>query len=326
MSSRLRRLLARRARDAYLLAMRDGIRLLIGFALAVTCATGAMAVEEEQAAETRSCQPIAAAAPAWVTICIRQAHYFRDTCSAIQFYAWRERLPEGYFARLIWEESRFDPHALSVAGAQGIAQFIPSTARIRALRNPFDPTEALARSAEYLRFLSDKFGNLGLAAVAYNGGEGRAASYVAAAGYLPAETRDYVEVITGLAADAWLGGDQQVDYALSKSGVFVEDCLKLAAGEIVPRLDRPPSEWRPWGVMLAQDFSQGVAIRRFERVQAAHPELLGSEKLMLLMARNPSFGPRLRHFAMIGRDNRADAEALCGKLQAAGASCLVRKN
>jgi hypothetical protein len=44
------------------------------------------------------------------------------------------------------------------------------------------------------------------------------------------------------------------------------------------------------------------------------------------LARNPNFGPRLRHYAMIGRDTRKDAEALCAKLQADGGSCIVRKN
>jgi hypothetical protein len=300
--------------------------LLVGLALAVSSTTGAPALEEGPAETPRSCQPLAPAAPAWASLCIRQDHYFRDTCSAIRFYAWRQRLPEGYFARLIWQESHFDPGALSVAGAQGIAQFIPSTARIRALRNPFDPTEALAKSAEYLRFLADKFGNLGLAAVAYNGGEARAASYVAAAGYLPAETRYYVEIITGHTADTWLGGALEVDYALNKNDDFLEACVKLAEGEIVQRMDRAPSEWMPWGVMLAQDFSEAVAIRRFERVQAAYPKLLGKEKLMLLMARNPNFGPRLRHYAMIGRNTRKDADALCASLQGAGGSCVVRKN
>lgn len=281
---------------------------------------------EAEITQPRSCYPTAPAAPAWTATCIRQTHFFRDTCLAIQTFAWREQLPVGYFARLIWLESRFDPSALSVAGAQGIAQFIPSTARIRGLRNAFDPTEALAKSADYLRFLTDKFGNLGLAAVAYNGGEGRAASYVAAVDYLPAETRHYVEAVTGLDADSWLAGSQAVDYALSKTDGFIDACVKMAEAEQVPSMDRQPGEWHPWGVLLAQNFSQAAAIRRFERVQAAYAKVIGAEKLMLLMARNPNFGPRLRHFAMIGRDDRAGAEALCADLRAVGGSCIVRKN
>lgn len=304
---------------------------LIGLGLAIVMAASscaAWAVEgDAEPAKPRSCYAADPAAPAWTAVCIRQEQFFRDTCGAIQLFAWREQLPVGYFARLIWQESRFDPFALSTAGAQGIAQFIPSTARLRGLRNAFDPAEALAKSADYLRFLTDKFGNLGLAAVAYNGGEGRASGYVKGGTYLPAETRFYVEIVTGRDPDAWLAEvAPEVDYAIGKDEPFIDACVKMAEAERVPSLDRQPSEWKPWGVLLAQNFSQGVVIRRFERVQADYPKVLGSEKLMLLMARNPSFGPRLRHYAMIGRDSRADADALCAKLQAAGGSCIVRKN
>lgn len=309
--------------------MRGKHLISLGLALTVTalsCVARAVETDAEPAGPS-SCYATDPAAPAWTAMCIRQEQFFRDTCGAIQLLAWREQLPVGYFARLIWQESRFDPFALSTAGAQGIAQFIPSTARIRGLRNPFDPSEALAKSAEYLRFLTDKFGNLGLAAVAYNGGQGRASGYIKGASYLPAETRFYVEIVTGRDADAWLAEvPPDVDYAIGKDEPFIDACVKMAEAERVPSLDRQPSEWKPWGVLLAQNFSQGVVIRRFERVQASYPKVLGSEKLMLLMARNPNFGPRLRHYAMIGRDNRADADALCAKLQAAGGSCIVRKN
>lgn len=284
-------------------------------------------IAEETDENPRYCLATSAAGPSWAATCIRQSTFFRDTCTAIAVFASRERLPAGYFARLIWQESHFDPYALSVAGAQGIAQFMPSTARLRGLQNSFDPAEALAKSARYLRFLADKYGNLGLAAAAYNGGEGRLTRYVNAGGYLPGETRYYVEIITGLPVEAWQQDPPpQPDYRLSKTEPFIDACVRMAESEAAPTLDRPPSEWRPWGVLLAQDFSQAIAIRRYERAKAAHPKVLGEEKLMLLLARNPSFGPRLRHFAMIGRDTRKDAEALCARLQADGASCIVRKN
>ncbi|MDB5539835.1 MAG: hypothetical protein JWQ89_1562 [Devosia sp.] len=304
---------------------------LIGLCLAIAIAAGRCAAEaavpDAEPEKLRSCYSAHPGAPSWTAVCIRQEQFFRDTCGAIAVFAWRESLPAGYFARLIWQESHFDPFALSTAGAQGIAQFIPSTARLRGLRNAFDPTEALAKSADYLRFLTDKYGNLGLAAAAYNGGEGRTSRYVAAGGYLPSETRYYVELITGRDADAWLAETPpEVDYALGKDTPFIDACVKMAEVERVPSMDRQPGEWMPWGVLVAQNFSQGVAIRRFERVQAAYPKVLGKEKLMLLMARNPSFGPRLRHYAMIGRQNRAEADELCARLQAAGGSCIVRKN
>jgi hypothetical protein len=57
-------------------------------------------------------------------------------------------LPVDFFARLIWQESRFDPTAVSRAGAQGVAQFMPATANARGLADPFDPIEAIAHSAK----------------------------------------------------------------------------------------------------------------------------------------------------------------------------------
>lgn len=297
--------------------------LLIAMLLLSWPATAA----EDPPADPRFCLATTATAPAWTATCIRQSSFFRDTCSTISRFAWRENLPAGFFARLIWQESRFDPYALSVAGAQGIAQFIPSTARLRGLQNAFDPTEALAKSAAYLAFLAEKYGNLGLAAAAYNGGEGRVTRYVNAGGYLPGETRYYVEIVTGLPVEAWQQDPPPApDYRLSKTRPFIDACITMAETEATPTLDRPPSEWRPWGVLLAQNFSQPTAIRSFERVQAVHPKILGDEKLMLLLARNPNFGPRLRHYAMIGRDTRKDAEALCARLQADGGACIVRKN
>lgn len=286
-----------------------------------------VAAASDAEVEPRACLATTDGAPTWTATCIRQSAFFRDTCAAISIFAWRQQLPFGFFARLIWQESHFDPYALSVAGAQGIAQFMPSTARLQDVRNTFDPTEALAKSARYLRFLADKYGNLGLAAAAYNGGEGRMSRYVNAGGYLPGETRYYVEIVTGLPVEAWQAQPApEPDYRLSKSQPFIDACVKMAESAEAPSLDRPPSQWRPWGVLLAQNFSQATAIRSFDRVKAAHPKVLGDETLMLLMARNPNFGPRLRHFAMIGRDTRKDADALCARLQADGASCIVRKN
>src|SRR5262249_36133536 len=89
-------------------------------------------------------------------------------CSALATAAAQNDLPTDFFARLIWQESRFDPAAVSRAGAQGVAQFMPATANWRGLSNPFDPLEAIAESAKLLRDLRREFGNLGLAAAAYN--------------------------------------------------------------------------------------------------------------------------------------------------------------
>src|SRR5438105_12703069 len=129
-------------------------------------------------------------------------------CLMIEAAASANDLPVEFFARVIWQESRFRPEAVgprtrSGDNAQGIAQFMPRTAAERGLLDPFDPVQALPKSAEFLRELRDKFGNLGLAAAAYNAGPGRVREFLSGAGPLPTGTRHYVTGSTGLSADEW---------------------------------------------------------------------------------------------------------------------------
>ena len=261
-------------------------------------------------------------------VCIGENDYRSDVCAAISIYARHWHLPEGFFARLIWQESRFEPAALSPAGAQGIAQFMPGTARLRHLRNPFDPAEALARSAEYLRFLELKSGNLGRAAAPYNGGEGRLTRYVAnGGGALPLETRNYVLIITGETVETWLTNPPaEVDYRLDPELDFQAACIDMARSVGTPDLTTSPAEWQPWGVLIAQNASASLARSRFERAQAQFSEVLGDEKLMLITVRNPNFGNSLRFSAMVGRQSRGEADELCDRLLAAGGNCIVQKN
>src|SRR6187402_1779431 len=127
-----------------------------------------------------------------------------EICRTLAQAAADNELPEEFFTRLIWQESRFDPAAVSPAGAQGIAQFMPQTAAMRGLVNAFEPLEALRESASYLRELRTTFrGNLGLAAAAYNAGPGAVEAWMAGRGTLPFETQAYVRIVTGYAAEAW---------------------------------------------------------------------------------------------------------------------------
>src|SRR6186713_2373277 len=127
-----------------------------------------------------------------------------EICRTLAQSAADNDLPEEFFTRLIWQESRFDPKAVSPAGAQGIAQFMPQTAAMRGLINAFEPLQALRESASYLRELRTTFrGNLGLAAAAYNAGPGQVEAWLARRRGLPEETRSYVLSVTGHAADAW---------------------------------------------------------------------------------------------------------------------------
>src|ERR1700728_4388877 len=113
-----------------------------------------------------------------------------DICRTIEQAAAENALPVEFFARVIWQESRFNALAVSPKGAAGIAQFMPAPASWHGLADPFDPIEALRHSAAYLRELLNQFGNLGLAAAAYNAGPARVTSWLANHRPLPNETRN----------------------------------------------------------------------------------------------------------------------------------------
>src|ERR1700761_9398679 len=124
-------------------------------------------------------------------------------CLMIESAARSNGLPLEFFARVIWQESRFQADAVGPVTrygtrAQGIAQFMPGTASDRGLLDPFDPVQALPKSAEFLAELREQFGNLGLAAAAYNAGPRRVQDWLAGSGYMPEQTRSYVAAITGI--------------------------------------------------------------------------------------------------------------------------------
>lgn len=137
-------------------------------------------------------------------------------------------LPVGYFLRLIRQESGFNPNSISAAGAQGIAQFMPATAFDRGLKDPFDPAEALPKSAELLNELRDHFGNLGLAAAAYNAGPERVQRWLAGKSQLPQETIDYVRLITGHDAVDWArSNDLAINLGADATGPSSELRLRI---------------------------------------------------------------------------------------------------
>ncbi|MEH2523543.1 MULTISPECIES: lytic transglycosylase domain-containing protein [unclassified Bradyrhizobium] len=131
-------------------------------------------------------------------------------CEAVRTAAEENEIPIGFLVRLLWQESRFRSEEVSHAGAQGIAQFMPQTAVEMGLKNPFDPLQAIPASAKFLRKLYNQFGNLGLAAAAYNAGGGRIERWLSRRGALPKETRAYVKIITGHKAEAWTDEESTV--------------------------------------------------------------------------------------------------------------------
>src|SRR3954466_10381688 len=112
-------------------------------------------------------------------------------------------LPVEFLMRLLRQESGLNHKAVSRAGAQGVAQFMPGTASERGLTDPFNPFEAIPKAAELLKEYRARFGNLGFAAAAYNAGQQRVRDWLSGRSTLPKETREYVSTITGRSVDDW---------------------------------------------------------------------------------------------------------------------------
>ncbi len=280
---------------------------------------------EAGAGETRCHRPSAEE----TEICISKARYAQDICGALALYADRAGLPRGFFARLIWQESRFNPSAVSPMNAQGVAQFIPGTAALRGLKDPFNPAEALLVSALYLRELRDKFGNLGMAAVAYNAGEGRAARLRAGDSFAPGETRRYVSIITGHEIEAWLAEPPpKVNFALRPGEPFRPACVRMATTatfkRFAPKLYAAPP--KPWGVEVAIHARPAIVRRLFQQVTRTHRGVIGGERLIIVREKRGPRGRLRRYAAQIGRDSRAAALSLCRKLRARGGVCRVVRN
>ena len=261
-------------------------------------------------------------------VCIAAVTYPADVCRTIEAAAESASLEPGFLARLLWRESLFDAGAVSPAGAQGIAQFMPGTARLRRLADPFNPAEAILASADYLADLRWRFGNLGLAAAAYNAGEARTEQYLTGARRLPGETRAYVLAITGHRAAAWraaaLGGPSpDPDLALDPERPFHEACVAMVRTRgAVPAL-RPALA--PWAVVVVGRESRAAAERDARALSEGRGSPLAGERIDFTHERFPGMRAA-RHFAQVGRGTRAEADALCARLRAAGAGCIVRRN
>jgi Transglycosylase SLT domain len=128
---------------------------------------------------------------------------YREVCDTLAKAAQLNGLPAPFFIRLLFQESGFRPEVVSRAGAQGVAQFMPDTSASMGVINPFDPVQAIPASARLLRNLFQQFGNLGLAAAAYNAGPKRIEEWLTKKGKLPQETQGYVKTITGRPVETW---------------------------------------------------------------------------------------------------------------------------
>ena len=212
-------------------------------------------------------------------------------CLMIESAARSHDLPLEFFARVIWQESRFNsdavgPRTRSGDKAQGIAQFMPRTAAERGLLDPFDPVQALPKSAEFLRELRDRFGNLGLAAAAYNAGPGRVSAYVAKRRGLPEETRNYVIRITGKTADKWTSKK----FAQAPEAKVMP--AKAPCVEVAQEVAEQVRTAQLANLALAQAAKQsGKLPRALNTVRTALRQVKGKAVIVLAAAKKPAAAP-----------------------------------
>ncbi|MEL6479566.1 MAG: lytic transglycosylase domain-containing protein [Pseudomonadota bacterium] len=244
-------------------------------------------------------------------------------CDGIKAAADQYGLPREFFARLIYKESRFDIKAISPVGAQGIAQFMPGTAQIRGLADPWDPAQALPASASFLADLKQSFGKWGLAAAAYNGGPGRVERFIAGSGWLPAETRDYVQSITYRPAEWFLKAENRLEpRPLDPQRDFDEACRRIPIIPTRATLSASAS-YAPWGVQVAQGRSRSAALKSFSRMRRQYRAVLGGRSALVF--RTKVAGIR-RYVARVGAPSRVAARKLCARLRLLGGPCVIRKN
>lgn len=246
-------------------------------------------------------------------------------CRLIEGAAQAQRVPQGLLTKLIWQESSFRPRVVSPAGAQGIAQFMPGTAKERGLIDPFDPEQAIPKAAEFVAHLAEQFGNLGLAAAAYNGGPARVASWLAGRGELPAETRTYVIAITGRSAEEWASEAKEKKSPVGETtSDEPQTCLQIVAALRVPgRGDTIEAPFAPWGVQLAGNFSKARALASFRRASEAYASLLRDARPMIIGTRLRYRGTRTFYRVRAPAETRQAAEQLCRNIRSVGGSCVV---
>ena len=112
-------------------------------------------------------------------------------------------IPASLLSALLYHESRFEPAVVSSAGAEGIAQFMPSTAAGMGV-NPLNPTQAINGAAQLLGSYTRQFGSYADALAAYDAGAGAVERYGGVPPY--AETRAYVPAVLALAGLSGSGG------------------------------------------------------------------------------------------------------------------------
>ncbi|WKA31376.1 lytic transglycosylase domain-containing protein [Bradyrhizobium roseum] len=304
-------------------------------AVSLLCSVGPVGAEDADEVNQSSLKPPELPAPKPADGA-RESDAREAMCLMMESAAKASNLPLEFFARVIWQESRFRSDAIGPVTrngqrAQGIAQFMPGTASERGLLDPFNPVQALPKSAEFLAELRDQFGNLGLAAAAYNAGPRRVQEWLAGTGGMPQETRSYVLAITGSTVEDWAGaqkGGRTPERLPTSNCRELMALLKQAPNPFVAGLEQRITlgAAKVWGVQLAAGFSRDKALAMYARAMKRLSAVIGDQDPSLLSSVMRSRGTRAFYQVRIGADTRPAADALCNRIRKAGGGCFVLKN
>ena len=173
------------------------------------------------------------------------------------------------------------------------------------------------------RELVRKFGNLGLAAAAYNAGETAVDKWLDDKGQLPFETQDYVLAITGHAADEW-----RTPTPPELAAPEGPSCLSLIASLRTAPASRPSSRagLRPGACRSPPASRAGRRCARLSACSTISIPIVGGKNPFVLgsVVRSRGFRPFYR--VRLPAQNRPEAEKLCAALEAAGGACVVLRS
>ena len=128
----------------------------------------------------------------------RAVSFSRELEGLIQQTSTQEGVSPDLLRAVIQTESAGRPDAVSSAGALGLMQLMPGTARQLGV-DPLDPKQNVQGGARYLREMAEQFGDLDLALAAYNAGPGAVRRHGGVPPY--AETQAYIKKVRGMLAD-----------------------------------------------------------------------------------------------------------------------------
>ena len=249
-----------------------------------------------------------------------------DICRAVEEDAAANGLPVEFFARVIWQESRFNAQAVSPKGAQGIAQFMPRDGGLARLADPFDPIEALKHSASYLHDLREQIrqSRARCRRLQCRSGAGECVARRAPrAAERDAQLRgDHHR----LDRDEWASpSPPQTAETTIPQGV---PCTRLANLILAPKeqAQRIAAYVPRWGMQLTANWSESKAWAVYRMIAKQYAALIGDREPIVIRSRGIGLGSAMRYNIRIADDNRGYLEKFCNKLIAAGGACVVLRN